>query len=80
MKWLRCLFLALSIGLAGFLARPERVEANSPQQMQGHTYYVYYRVDPNSPWVCYGYTQSYNDAQWYANWIYNTYGYESFVR
>jgi hypothetical protein len=82
MKWLRNLFLALSLALVGLTAIPQRAEANPPSMPQQQTryYYVYYRVDPNSPWVYYGYTPSYSDAQWYANWIWTTYGYETFVR
>jgi hypothetical protein len=84
-KILRALFLTLSLALVGFAAVPQKVEASPPtvpqqQQPQSRYYYVYYRVDVNSPWVGYGYTPNDNDAQWYANWISTTYGYESFVR
>lgn len=84
MKWLLRPVLAVTVALGGLLAVPQGAAAHPPAQPQNHPqtryYHVYYRVSPDSPWVYYGYTPSYTDAVWYANWIRTTYGYETFVR
>ena len=81
MKSLRKLIIAVVIGLGVLvpMASTQRAEANTPTK---HAQYhiLYYRTCPDSPWVAYFAFSRLSDAQTYANWIYNSYGYETFIR
>lgn len=81
MNWLRKLIVALVLGAATLTQLPSdsRAEAHAPSA-HARFYAVYYRTCVDSPWVFYYSCWRHSDAQRYANYIANSYGYQTFVR
>ena len=84
MKTVRKFVLALLAvcSVSCLLAPPSETHAGTPVRAQfvsQRAYYVYYRVNPRSPWTYIGYTDSSSEAYAAANYI-RYYGYEAFVR
>ena len=81
MNLLRRAILGMLMSLSLFGATPAvpTVRAHGVEEGQHHTYHVYYRKGPNSPWILYGRYHQRDEAEQARRRLHN-HGYEAFIR